>query len=368
MKQFFAFVHKEFYHIIRDSRTMLIILGMPIAQMLLFGFAMNMEVTNIRLAIYDPTPDAVTTQISKRIRENFYFKSGEYVHTISEIEQQMRQDKLDLALIFESDFQKNLLHTGSSAVQLLVNSSDPNRSTLASNYLSAIVASYQQEQMGIAHIPYNILLHTRMLYNPGMKSAYIFVPGIMGLVLMMICAMMTSVSIVREKERGTMEVLLASPLKQTTVIFAKTIPYLLLSLINFITIILISYFILKVPIAGNLLLLTFVSLLYIFLSLMLGLFISTLVKTQVNAVIVSGIFIMVPVLILSGMIFPIENMPNLLKALSYIVPSRWYITAVRKIMIQGQGFLMVWKEIVIIFGMTAGLLIATLLKTKTRLE
>jgi len=207
-----------------------------------------------------------------------------------------------------------------------------------------------------------------MIYNPLMKSSYMFVPGIMGLVLMIICTIMTSVSIVREKERGTMEVLLASPLKQGTMIFAKTIPYMIISFIDFVIILLLSYFILDVPINGNLLLLFTVAIIYISLTLTYGLTVSTLVDKQVNAVIVSAITAMIPVLMLSGMIFPIDNMPGLLQAFSVIVPARWFIDAVRKVMIQGQGFMMVWKEILIIIGMTLFLLGVTIAKTKKRLE
>ncbi len=368
MKQFIAFVQKEFYHIFRDSRTMLIILGMPVVQMLLFGFAVNTEVKNIHIAVYDPSPDASTTAIVEEIKQNRYFSFEKNVHSITEIEDMMQKNELDLAVIFEPDFQENLVQSGNAQIQLIANTSDPNRGTIATNYATAIIAGHQQKMLGISQIPYEIQTEMRMMYNPEMKSSYMFVPGIMGLVLMIICTIMTSVSIIREKERGTMEVLLASPLKQGTVIFAKTIPYMVLSVINLVTIILISYFILGVPVNGNLLLLFFISFLYIFLSLSLGLMISTLVEKQMNAVIMSAMTVMIPTLILSGMIFPIENMPFILQASSYIVPARWFISAVRKIMIQGQGFSMVWIETSIIIATIVFQLGVTMLNTKKRLS
>ena len=368
MKQFIAFVKKEFRHIMRDNRTLLIILGMPVVEILLFGFAINMEVQDIRVAFYDPTPDAFTTGIAERIRQNSYFNYRGNMQSMEEMEVAMRKGKLDLAVVFPQNFQEDLIHSGESAVQLLANSSDPNRGSISATYATAIIAAFQQEHTELIQIPFQIQTENRMIYNPLMKSSYMFVPGIMGLVLMIICTIMTSVSIVRENERGTMEVLLASPLKQGTMIFAKTIPYMVISFIDFIIILLLSYFILDVPVNGSLILLFLVAVLYISLTLTYGLTVSTLVDKQVNAVIVSAITAMIPVLMLSGMIFPVDNMPWVLQNFSAIVPARWFIEAVRKVMIQGQGFLMIWKEVTIMIGMTLILLGVTVAKTKKRLE
>ncbi|HBG42414.1 MAG TPA: multidrug ABC transporter permease [Porphyromonadaceae bacterium] len=367
MSQFNTFVQKEFYHIFRDKRTLLIILGMPIVQMLLFGFAMNMEVTHIRTAVFDPSPDQSTTQITRRIEANPYFDVVGQVHSEEEVNNLMRQGAIDLAVIYESGFHRNIVHSGEAQIQFIADASDPNRGTVATNYVTGILAGYQQEMMQLQTIPFHINTETRMLYNPQMESAYLFVPGIMGLILMIICTMMTSVSIVREQEQGTMEVLLASPLKPVTVLMAKTIPYTVLSAINVASILLLSFFVLNVPIRGNFLLLLFVCLLYILLSLTLGLLISTLVKKQLDAVLVSGIGLMMPTLVLSGMIFPIGNMPLVLQWSSYFVPARWFITAVRKIMIEGQGIMTVLPEIGILLGMTVFLAVLSILNTKKRL-
>lgn len=368
MKQFIAFVQKEFYHIFRDNRTLLVILGMPVAEILLFGFAINMEVQDIRVAFYDPTPDAFTTGVTERIRQNAYFNYQGKAYSMDDMEESMRKGELDLAVVFQPNFQEGLVHSGEAAVQLLSNSSDPNRGSIAATYATAIIAGFQQEQMELMEMPFQIQTENRMIYNPLMKSSYMFVPGIMGLVLMIICTIMTSVSIIREKERGTMEVLLASPLKQGTMIFAKTIPYMVISVIDLIIILLLSYFVLNVPINGSLMLISLISVIYITLTLSYGLTISTMVNKQVNAVIVSAITAMIPVLMLSGMIFPIDNMPGVLQAFSAIVPARWFIDAVRKVMIQGQGLMMVWKEILVLVGMTLFLLGITIVNTKKRLE
>lgn len=368
MKQFIAFVNKEFKHIIRDNRTLMIIIGMPIVQILLFGFAINMEVKEINVAFYDATPDAFTIGVTERIKQNSYFNYRGNMRSFDDIEKAMKKGQLDLAVVFQQNFQEDLVHSGYAAIQLLSNSSDPNRGAIMSTYATAIIKGYQQEMMNNMQIPFQIEIENRMIYNPYLESSYLFVPGIMGLVLMIICTIMTSVSIVREKERGTMELLLASPLKQEIMVVAKTIPYMVLSFIDYIFILLISYFILDVPIKGSLILLFFVALIYIIQALIYGLAISTIVNKQINAVIISAITTMIPVLILSGMIFPIDNMPSVLQHLSSILPARWFIEAIRKVMIQGQGFFMIWKEILIMIGITILLLIFTITNNKNRLE
>lgn len=368
MKQFFAFVNKEFRHILRDNKTLMMIVGMPIVQILLFGFAINMEVQDIRVAYYDPTPDVITKGITERIKQNSYFNFQGNVQSMDEMYEYMRKGKLDLAIVYQQNFQEDLIHSGYAAIQLLSNSSDPNRGSISVTYATAIIAEYQQKQMELMQIPFQIQTESRMIYNPLMKSSYMFVPGIIGLVLIIICTIITSVSVVREKERGTMEVLLASPLKQGTMIFAKTIPYMVISFINLIIILILSYFLLDVPVNGNLLLLFLVAIIYIGLTLIYGLTISTLVDKQINAVIISAITTMLPALLLSGMIFPINSMPQIFQVISFIFPTRWFIEAVRKVMIQGQGLFMIWKEVVILIGMSSILLGITIANTKKRLE
>ncbi len=367
-KQFLAFVKKEFYHIIRDRRTMLILLGMPVVQILIFGFAINMEVQGIRIAIYEPQADIYTQDLTARIKANSYFILKEAPHSIQEVDEMLRKGKIDMALIFPNNFHDDLVHSDKSQIQIITDSSDPNVGSISTNYIRAIIGEQQKEWMNIQQLPYEISLNSTLHYNPGMKSSYSFVPGIMGLVLMIICALMTSISIVREKEMGTMEVLLASPISNSIILFSKSIPYFTLSFINLATILLLSVYVLKVPIVGNLLLLIFVSVLFIFLSLSLGLLISTLVKTQVSAIIIAGIGLMMPLLILSDMIFPINNMPLFLQWVSAVVPARWFIQAVRKIMIQGLGFTSVIKEVLILTGMIVILIVTSMRNIKTRLE
>ncbi len=368
MKQFIAFVRKEFHHIIRDRRTMLILLGMPVVQVLLFGFAINMDVQNIRTAIYDPSPDQSTTTITNKIIANPYFHFVDHATSISQIESMMRRGDIDIAVIFEENFDAQLQHLGKAQVQIITDASDPNTGSISANYVMGIIADYQQQMNPTATIPYHISVDNKLLYNPEMHSTYTFVPGVMGLVLLIICTIMTSVSIVREKERGTMEVLLASPLKPSTVLLSKTIPYLVVSFINLVSILLLAFFVLHVPIKGSIMLLLLISTIFIFLSLSLGLLISTIVDTQVTAILLSGIGMIMPVLVLSGMIFPIGNMPTVLQWVSHIVPAKWYIMAVKKIMIEGLGIVSVVRETVILLLMSITLITTSILNIKKRLQ
>ncbi len=362
MKQFWAFIKIEFFHIFRDRRTMLILLGMPVLQIILFGFAITTELNHSRVAVLDPSKDAVTTRITERIDENRYFSVVKELSSASDIETVFRHDEADIVVAFTSDFDANL-STGEAGIQLVVDATDPNTGNMMAGYVQGIVG--QALQSGTQSSP---IVQTHLLFNPQMKSAYNFVPGVMGLILMLICAMMTSISIVREKETGTMEVLLVSPIRPIFIILAKAVPYLVLSCVNLATILLLSVYVLHVPVEGSLWTLSFLSLLLIAVALSLGLLISCVVQNQVAAMIVSGMGLMMPVMLLSGMIFPIESMPAVLQWISNIIPARWYIQAVKKVMIEGLGMAAVWHEALILSGMAALLIGLSLKKFKERLE
>ena len=368
MKQFLSFIRKEFYHIFRDKRTILILLGMPIAQILLFGFAITTEVKNSRVAVFDPSKDNETKQIKEHFQASEYFTIVAELSAPEQIDQAFKQGKIDLAIIFSENFADNLLHTKEAAIQLITDGTDPNQASIITGYASNILGTYQQNQRQQYHIPMQIIPEIKMLYNPQLKSAYNFVPGVMGLILTLICAMMTSIAIVREKETGTMEILLASPMKPIYIILAKAVPYFVLSIMNLITILFLAVYVLKVPIVGNLFWLAIVSLLFLFLALSLGLLISTMVDNQMAAMLFSGMGLIMPTMLLSGLIFPIDSMPIILQWISSIIPARWYIEAVKKIMIQGVEIQFVLKELIILTTMTLLLIILSLKQFKTRLN
>lgn len=368
MKQLLSFIKKEFYHIFRDKTTVLILLGIPIVQMILFGFALTTEVRNTNIAVLAPKSDETIEKIISKLDNSAYFDVAKRLSTNSEIDAIFRNDEAKMVVVFENDFDKNLKHQGKAHIQLLADATDPNSATTFTFYASNIINDYQLQLKGNTANPYRINSEVKMLYNPQMISAFNFVPGVLGMILILICAMMTSIAIVREKEMGTMEILLVSPMKPIYSILSKLAPYFVLSCVNFISIILLSVFVLEVPIAGSFGALVFISLLYIIVSLSIGMLISTVVSSQLGAMLISGMGLMMPVMLLSGMIFPVNNMPIPLQVVSHIIPARWYIEAVKLIMIQGLGFMDIWKETAILTFMAVVLITISLKKYKIRLE
>lgn len=334
---------------------------------ILFGFALTTEVRNINVAILSPEPDNTVNQIANRLNASEFFTVCTYIEKPDDIDRVFREENMDVVVAFEQHFSDNLFAPEGSQIQIIVDASDANMAQSFATYTASVISDFYQEYMpesAARGIEPNVIL----LYNPQMKSSYNFVPGIMGLILMLICAMMTSIAIVREKETGTMEVLLVSPVRPIYIIMAKMIPYFVISCVNLITILLLSVFVLKVPVAGNLLALTLVSLLYIFTTLALGLLVSTVAQQQIVAMLFSAMLLMVPTILLSGMVFPIESMPWILQVISNILPPRWYIDAVRKLMIEGLPIVYALKEIIILAAMAIVLITVSLKKFNNRLE
>ena len=360
MKQFIAFVIKETKHILRDKRTMLILFGMPVVMMLLFGFAITTDVKNVRTVVVTSEMSPRTQQAVERLAQSEYFVITQTVNTPREAEQLIRSQKADMALVFVQN----------RGMQIMVDGSDPNMAQQWTTYALQTIAA-DRSAPATLHAAKNdspITIHTSLLYNPQMKSAYNFVPAIMGMLLMLICAMMTSISIVREKEKGTMEVLLVSPVRPLMVIIAKAVPYLILAFGILITILLMARFVLGVPLAGSLFWILAVSTLYILLALSLGLLISNIAQTQLVALLMSAMVLLMPVVMLSGMLFPVESMPTILQWISAIVPPRYYIQAMRKLMIMGVGIEDVAREVAVLAVMTVVLLAIALKKFNVRLE
>ncbi|NBA77487.1 ABC transporter permease [Emticicia sp. ODNR4P] len=368
MKLFLAFITKEFKHILRDTRTLIILFGMPIVQIILFGFALTNEVKDSRIGILDYSKDQASQQIIQELDASRYFDVEVNFSNPKQIDQAFKEGKIRLAVVFPANFRHSLFQQNTASIQLIADASDPNTANTVVNYASAILKSYQDEILGEQTLPYTIQPEIRMLYNPQLKGAYNFVPGVMAMILLLISAMMTSIAIVREKELGTMEVLLVSPVPPILVIVTKAIPYVLLSFINVSTILILSVNLLDVPIQGSLLLLLGESMLFIFAALALGLFISTITNSQQVAMLASLMVLLLPTLIFSGFMFPIENMPKPMQFISNLIPSKWYFFIVRDVMIKGLGFKSVLKESLILVAMTIGFVLIALKNYKTRLE
>ncbi len=368
MKKFFGFVIKEFYHIFRDKRTMLVLFGMPLAMMLLFGFVITNEISDVNIAILDNSKDEVTRDISERLFSSGYFKLYDNLKTNKEIESVFRKGIVKEVVIFEPEFAKKLEHEKVANIQILSDASDANFANLITNYTSGIIRTYVNEISTGKTIPYQIKPEIRMLYNPELKGVFLFVPGIMAMILMLISALMTSISIVREKELGTMEVLLVSPLKPIQIIIGKVMPYVALSFINTIVIVLLGYWVFGLPVQGNLALLLGECMLFIILALSVGILISTSTNSQQVAMMLSMVVLMLPTIMLSGFIFPIENMPKVLQWLCEIMPPKYFIIIVKGIMLKGIGLKYLWKETLILVGMTVFFLFVAAKKFKIRLE
>jgi ABC-2 type transport system permease protein len=366
MKTFISFILKEAKHILRDKRTMLILFGMPIAMMLLFGFAVTTDVKNVRTVVVTSSMDYQTQQAVELLAQSEYFTITTTANTPQDAEQLIRNQKADMAIVFGADFAAKSL-----GVQFIVDGSDPNMAQQWINYAQQVLLSSIPSKTGAmteAARGMSSFVNSKMLYNPQMKSAYNFVPAIMGMLLMLICAMMTSISIVREKEKGTMEVLLVSPVKPLLIIISKAIPYMVLAFVILTTILLMARFVLDVPLQGSIIWIYVISTIYILLALSFGLLISNIAQTQLVALLMSAMVLLVPIIMLSGMLFPVESMPQILRWISAVIPPRYYIQAMRKLMIMGVGVEQVAQELTILVGFTLFFLGLSLAKFNKRLE
>lgn len=378
--RFRAFVQKEFRHILRDRRTLLILFGMPIMQVLLFGFVLTNEIKNAAIAVLDPSKDAESIALTNKLVSSGYFRIEKTLGSPAEIDAAFRTGKIKMALVFPSDFAAQLqtanpAESGQASqqpatLQLIGDASDPNTAATLVNYASAIIADYQQEKLlasGIVHSSSFIVTQTRMRYNPEQKGVFNFVPGVMTLILMLVSAMMTSITIAREKELGTMEVLLVSPLQPIQIILGKTAPYLVLTLLNALVVVLLGIFVFGMPMHGSVILLAAECVLYMFVALSLGIFISTRAKDQMTAMFMSALGLMMPTMLLSGFIFPRESMPQVLQWIGSAIPATWFNPIIKGIMIKGVGLEVLWKHTLVLGAMALFFLGLSLKNFKDRL-
>ncbi|MBA0884990.1 ABC transporter permease [Flavobacterium undicola] len=368
MKRFLGFIKKEFYHIFRDKRSMFILFGMPIAQIMLFGFAITNEINNVSIAILDKSKDSETQKIINKISASQYFHIEQTISSESQIQSIFEKGKVKAVVIFENNFSKNLQTARQGKVQIITDATDPNIANTITNYTNAILQNYILEVNKTNIQTYTIDTQTQLYYNPELKGVFTFVPGVMTVILMLVSAMMTSISITREKELGTMEVLLVSPLNPLQVILGKVFPYVFLSIINATVIVLLGVFVFGMPIQGSLFLLAAESILFIITALSLGILISTIAQTQQTAMMMSLMGLMLPVIILSGFIFPISSMPIPLQIISNIIPAKWFIIIIKAIMLKGATITIIWKETLILIGMTLFFILLSIKKYKIRLE
>jgi len=369
MKRFLGFVRKEFLHIFRDYRTLIILFGIPAAQILLFGYVVSTDVKNAGVAFLDLSKDEITEKISDKICSSGFFNRTADLANYNDIDRILKKGKTKAVIVFEDNFGRRLISEGNATLTIIADGSEPNTATLVTNYITAIITDFNRELSGPAAGATTLVqAEVRMFYNPGLKGHFMFVPGVITLIMILICALMTSVTITREKEFGTMEVLLVSPLKPVQIILGKVMPYFFLSFIVVMVILLLSWLVFDLPVKGSLILLLAESMLYIMMSLSLGILISTVSSTMQQAIFISLVGMMLPTILLSGFIFPIENMPEVYGWISSILPPRYFIVIIKSIMIKGSGFLYVWKE-TLILAVFKGIFIGMSIKNfKLRLQ
>ena len=366
MKQLITFVKKEFWHVLRDKRTLLVLFGMPVVQVLLFGFALSTEVKNTKIGVLDQDKSQNSIELISKIKANQYFDIDKNLRSIDEAEDAFKGGKIKMLLVIPAQFAQNTNSGNKAQLQLITDGTDINMANQIYNFMSNIIMDfYGQETFQPKS---GVQPEIRMLYNPQLKGAPNFVPGVMALILLIICVLMTAIAIVREKEMGTMEVLLVSPMKPYIIILAKAIPYFILSMIILISILILSVTVLDLPIKGSLLLLFGISIIFIITNLLLGIVISIVTDSQQTAMLIALVGTMLPTIMLSGFMFPVENMPLPLQVFGNIIPAKWYYEIVKNVMIKGTGLEVIWKHVLVLIGMMLVLFVIAVKKFKIRLE
>lgn len=369
MNAFKGFVIKEFKQIYRDKRTLLVLFGMPVIMMILFGFAIRNEIQSTKVAILDLSKDSMTEELIQKIESNRSFNITNYLQAYRKVEPLFQQGDVKAVLIFEKDFKKKMVRNSSANIQMVTDATDPNLARLLQAYTSNIVQDFSSDiNAEISIEQAGITPEIRMMYNPELKSVNLFVPGLIAVILMLISALMTSISITREKEMGNMEILLVSPLKPYQIIIGKVLPYLVLSLVNVFTILLLAIFVFDVPFEGSYVLFVVESILFILTALSLGVFISAVANNQQTAMMVSLAGLLLPTVLLSGFIFPISSMPEILQWISHIIPAKWFLIIVRSIMLKGGGISVLWFQTVILVLITLLFMGLSMKRFKVRLQ
>lgn len=368
MNSFRGFVIKEFKQIYRDTRTLVVLFGMPVLMLLIFGFAIRNEVNNAKVGVLNLAKDEISSIIIQKIAASKAFQINAYLTSYDEVESYFREGDIKEIIVFEKGFARKLTRTGSANIQLITDATDPNLANIVQTYTNAIIADYVQD-LNRNDAPYvGIEVHSKMMYNEELASVNLFVPGLIAVILMLVSALMTSISITKEKEMGNMEILLVSPLTPNHIIIGKVLPYLVLSVDNVFTILILAKYIFQVPFVGSYVLFFAESILFIVTALSLGVFISSVANNQQTAMMVSLVVLLLPTILLSGFIFPIESMPFPLQLISNIIPAKWFLVIVRGVMLKGSGILIIWKETAILIGITLVFITLSLKNFKVRLQ
>lgn len=358
---------KEVRHILRDRQTLAILLLLPLAMVVIFGFALRTDVNVVRIVFVEPATDAATTALRARFAGNTRFDVTGVERSIGPVADMFRRGDVDVAVVFEPGFGEDLARGTAGKLLLVTDASDPNMGSLMLAYATAVIGDYQEE-LGRPPGMVEIEVNTRMRFNPRLESVNLFVPGLIALVMTLVAALMTAISLSREKERGTLEVLLVSPLRPREIIVGKVAPYLVLAFANVVTALLAARLVFGVPVRGSILLLLAASTLYAMVGLALGVLIAAKTTSQRAAMLGAMLGTLMPSTLLSGMIFPVTSLPVWLQAVTYIVPARWFIEIARGVMLKGTGIGFLWEPIAVLLVMLLVLMVAAVRSFKPRLS
>ena len=363
-----AFVRKELHHILRDRQTLAILLLMPLVQVLLFGYALRTDVRDLRVAIVDPTPDELSLRLRGRLEATPRFRIVSVTASTSALESVFQRRAADVAIVLPTSFAEGLARGDRTQVLLVTDASDPNSGTTMQSYARAALADFEAELSAAGRAPVRIDVATRMRFNPTLESANLFVPGLIALVLTLVSALMTAISLSREKEQGTLEVLLVSPLRPWQIIVGKVLPYLGLGFAITCLVLVAARVAFDVPIRGSVALLLAESVLFTIVSLSLGVLVAARTTSQRAAMLGALVGTLMPTALLSGMIFPIASMPGWLQPVTNVVPARWFIVIARGIMLKGAGITYLWQETLVLAGMALLLLVAATRSFHARID
>jgi ABC-2 type transport system permease protein len=362
-----ALLRKETWHILRDRRTLAVLILLPVVQVMLFGFSIRTDVKDVRLAIVDPMPDATTLELRNRFTGGGVFRIAAVLETAAPLDRLFQTGAAQVALVFEPEFGARLAHGDAAELLIITDAAEPNTGSARQAYVSAVIRQFEQEQRRrVGDI--SIVPQARARFNPTRESSHLFVPGLMTLVLNIIAALMTALSITREKETGTMEALLVSPLRPWQIIVGKVAPYMLIGFISVLTVLLEARLVFGVPIRGSLVLLLAEGALFILVALSIGILISARTSSQRVAMMGALLGTMLPTQMLSGFIFPLESMPRMLQVIANIVPAKWFVLIARGIMLKGVGLAYLWQETLVLGAMAALLLVASTRSFSVRLQ
>ena len=376
MKSILYFIKKEFLQFSRDPKMFGMILIVPVIQLIFLGYAANLDVDHVKTIIYDMDKSYTSRNFIERFTSSGYFEIKQYAKNYDEVTNALDNADVILAIVIPSDFEEKINRRETVQVQALFDGSDGNSASISAGYAQGITAEFSKNILvnflhrnGAAFLPLsNINAKVRVWYNPTLKTRNYMVPAIVGLLVTLITLILTSLAVVKEREIGTMEQLIVTPLKPYQMILGKLIPFMILGFVSVIIVLTAMRFIFDIPVKGSVIFLFFSSFLYILSTLGLGLFVSTISKTQAQAMMISIFAVMMPMIYLSGFAFPIENMPEIIQYISYIIPLRYFITIVRGVILKGTGFAELWGNVLVLFLMGVAILGLSSLQFRKRLE